>query len=220
VTVQVFNCEQGSPEWHEARRGIPTASEFAAIIAKGRGGDESKTRRTYLLKLAGEVLTGDLMENYTNAQFDRGKVMEPEARELYEFLTDDPVSTVGFIRNGDAGCSPDALVGDRGLLEIKTALPHLLIDRLLRGDFPPEHKAQCQGALWVSEREWIDIAVYWPKLPLFTKRAHRDEAYIADLAKAVEAFNAELADTVEAVRNYESRASLKAALTASVEAAA
>lgn len=221
MTAIVYTFEQSSPEWYEVRRGIPTASEFSSVLAKGRGSEESRTRRTYLLKLAGEILTGDLMENYSNADFIRGKQMEPEARELYQFIADDPVAQVGFILNPDAkaGCSPDALVGNSGLLEIKTALPHLLIDKLLRGDFPPEHKAQCQGALWVSEREWIDIAVYWPKLPLFTKRAHRDEAYIADLAKAVDAFNAELAETVERVRRYAPAPSLKAVLAASVEAA-
>jgi hypothetical protein len=72
----------------------------------------------------------------------------------------------------------------------------------LRGDFPPEHKAQCQGALWVAEREWIDLAVFWPKMPLFVQRAYRDEAYIASLRTAVAAFGEELAETVERVRKY------------------
>lgn len=220
MTAIVYTFEQGTPEWFEVRRGIPTASEFAAVMAKGRGSEESKTRRTYLFKLAGEVLTGDLMENYTNAHFDRGKEMEPEARDLYEFLTDEPVKRVGFIRNGNAGASPDALVGDRGLLEIKTALPHLLIPRLLSGDFPPEHKAQCAGALWIAERDWIDIAVYWPKLPLFTRRMFRDDAYIAELAKAVEVFNEELAEVVERIRRYSQPGTLKAALASSLSEAA
>ena len=64
------------------------------------------------------------------------------------------------------------------MLEIKTKLPHLMIEVLGRGAFPPEHVAQCQGALWVAEREWIDIAVYWPRMPRFVKRTTRDEAYI------------------------------------------
>jgi predicted phage-related endonuclease len=88
------------------------------------------------------------------------------------------------------------------MLEIKTKLPHLLIDCLLKDNFPPEHRAQCQGALWVAEREWIDIAVYWPGLPLFVKRAHRDEEYINQIASAVAQFNEELAEIVAKVRNY------------------
>jgi hypothetical protein len=200
--MKIFDCEQRSEEWFRVRAGMPTASEFATVMASGKGGGESKTRRTYMLKLAGEIITGEPMENYTNAHIERGRIMEDEARDLYCFTTDADPQRVGFIVNGPKGCSPDSLIGDRGMVEIKTQLPHLLIDTLLKDDFPPEHKAQCQGALWVAEREWIDIAVYWPRLPLFIKRAHRDEAYIAQLAQAVDQFNAELAETVERIRAY------------------
>jgi hypothetical protein len=140
---------------------------------------------------------------------ERGHEMEPEARNMFALLTDLEPQLVGFIRNGNVGCSPDSLLGDEGLLEIKTKAPHLLIECIERGEFPPEHKAQCQGALWVAEREWIEIAVYWPGLPLFTNRAYRDERYIADLAKAVTEFNAELAETVERIRAYGSGAGLE-----------
>ena len=83
--LQIFECEQGSAEWFAARAGIPTASEFATVMARGRGG-ESKTRRTYMLKLIGERLTGQPMESYTNAHMERGKVMEAEARDLYAMV--------------------------------------------------------------------------------------------------------------------------------------
>jgi hypothetical protein len=89
------------------------------------------------------------------------------------------------------------------MLEIKTKLPHLMIEVLERGAFPPEHVAQCQGALWVAEREWIDIAVYWPRMPRFVKRTTRDEAYIKKLVDAVDAFNDELTEMVERIRGYE-----------------
>jgi hypothetical protein len=101
---------------------------------------------------------------------------------------------VGFVTNHGAGCSPDSLIGDAGMLEIKTAAPHILIGRLLCDDFPPEHRAQCQGNLWVAEREWIDCLVYWPGMPPVVRRAERDEAFIKDLAAAVDQFNAELAE--------------------------
>ena len=175
-----------------------TASRFKDVLAKGEG----KTRRSYMLQLAGELLTGEPHEGFMTADMERGHEMEPDARNMYALMTDANPELVGFIRNGAKGCSPDSLVGDVGMLEIKTKLPHLLIDVLLRDEFPAEHKAQCQGALWVAEREWIDIAVYWPRLPLFIKRAYRDEAYIAGLAAAVDAFNAELAETVERIRSY------------------
>jgi hypothetical protein len=200
--MQIFTCEQGSPEWFECRRGIPTASMFSTVMAQGRGGGESKTRRSYMMKLAGEIITGEVEAPYTNPDLERGHALEPEARSLYEFVTGQPAEIVGFCRQDNVGCSPDALLGKNGILEIKSALPHILIDIILKDAFPPEHKAQCQGNLWITGREWIDIAVYWPKLPLFIKRAYRDEPYIKALALAVDCFNDELAEVVEKIRNY------------------
>ena len=200
--LEIITCEQGSPEWARSRLGIPTASEFAAILTKGRGGAESKTRLSYLYKLAGERLTGEPMETVSSFHMERGKLMEDEARSVYGFVTGTACKRIGFLRRGRAGASPDALIGDDGLLEIKTKLPHLMVETILRGEFPPEHKAQCQGQLWIAQREWIDIAVYWPGMPIFITRAHRDEAYISELADAVEAFNVELDLTVERIRSY------------------
>lgn len=202
--ITVHDVEQGSPEWFACRLGLPTASMFDAVLATGRGGGESKTRRTYLLKLAGEVLTGEPTEAYSNPYLERGKAMEEAARESYAFKRDAEPALVGFISNDAicAGCSPDALVGESGMLEIKTKAAHLHIEALLRPDASPEHRAQCQGQLWVAEREWVDLAIYWPKLPLVVHRIHRDEGYIRELAAAVEAFNAELAQLVERVRRY------------------
>lgn len=203
MTLQIINCEQGTPEWFAARLGIPTASEFETILTtpKSKGG-ESKMRRTYLNKLAGELLTGDPMETVTTFHMERGKIMEDEARDMYAFLKNVEPERVGFVRNGNKGCSPDSLIDDAGMLEIKTALPHLMIDFLRKDEFPPEHKAQCQGQLWVCEREWVDIIVYWPKYTPLIKRAFRDEGYIANLAGAVDAFNEELQGVVESIRAY------------------
>jgi YqaJ-like recombinase protein len=203
MTLQFHDCEQGSLEWHNCRLGIPTASMFQTVMAKGRDGGASVTRKEYLLKLVGEVMTGELTESYSNEHMQRGKDMEAEARDAYAFITDRTPQRIGFITNGPKGCSPDSLLDTNGVLEIKTKLPHRLLEVLLRDEFPAEHKAQCQGALWVAEREWIDIAVYWPKMPLFVKRAYRDEDYIKKLASAVDAFNDELACTLEQVRRYQ-----------------
>lgn len=200
--MQIVDVTQGTPEWLAARAGIPTASMFATVMARGKGAEASKTRATYMRKLAGEIITGEPMDSFSNAHMERGQVMESEARDAYAFLHDASPELVGFIRSGDKGCSPDSLVGPVGMVEIKTKLPHLQIEVLERGELPPEHKAQCQGALWVAEREWIDFVSYWPKLPLFVKRVYRDEDYIAALSDAVDAFNGELAALVERVRAF------------------
>lgn len=195
--IQVFNCEQGTDEWRRARAGIPTASEFHTVLATGRGGAESKTRRTYMLKLIGERLTGEPAENFTNAHMERGHTMEDEARKAYCLLRDMDVQRVGFIRNGDAGASPDSLVSDAGMLEVKTKLPHLQLDVILQNRLPPEHVAQCQGALMIAEREWLDFVSYWPRLPLFHIRVYRDEPYIARLRVELADFNSELLTMME-----------------------
>lgn len=183
---------QGTPEWFAVRRGIPTASCFATIMAKGKGGAESKTRQTYLYKLAGERLTGDPMDSFSNVHTERGHEMEPQAREMYAFLNEVEPEQVGFITNGPKGCSPDSLVGGSGMLEIKTKLPHLLLAVHEAGGFPAEHRAQCQGQLWVAEREWLDLICYWPKLPPYIVRTYRDDDFIKQLSSAVDQFNEEL----------------------------
>jgi hypothetical protein len=198
--IEIFDdIEQGTPEWFAVRAGIPTASRFATAMAKGEG----KTRSEYMRKLAGEILTGEPMDSYNNGHMVRGHTMEDEARELYAFVHDAEIRRVGFIRNGQKGGSPDSLVGNDGGLEIKTALAHIQIERLLRGDLPPEHRAQVQGNLWVAEREWWDFCSYWPKLPLLRARVYRDEVYIKNMAGEVDRFNDELALLVERIRRYE-----------------
>jgi len=201
--VIVHDMEQGTPEWFAVRRGLPTASMFGTILAKGKGGGESLTRRTYLYKLAGEIITDEPMDSFSNHHMERGHSMEDEARLYYAFFTNTEVDQVGFITNGPKGCSPDSLIGLNGMLEIKTKLPHLMIGVLESGEFPSDHRAQCQGQLWVAEREWVDLICYWPKMPPFIKRAYRDEEYIKRLSDAVDQFNDELAALVAKYRSEE-----------------
>lgn len=203
MKYEVLTMEQGTPEWFAARMGMPTASEFKTVKAKGRGGGASATRTTYMRKLAGEILTGEPMESFSNAHMERGKAMEAEALTAYELVRGVDVEAVGFIRNEavGAGCSPDGLVGQLGGVEIKTKLPHLLIECFERGDeCPPEHLAQVQGAMWLTGRAWWDFVAYWPKLPTFIVRVERDDDYIQMLREEVGQFNRELASMVEKMR--------------------
>jgi hypothetical protein len=200
MSLQIFDdIEQGSDQWFQARLGIPTASMFGAVMAKGEG----KTRRSYLYKLAGECITMEPTEAFTNGWLDRGKVMEAEARDFYHFVQGGELRQVGFILNGDKGCSPDSLIGNDGGLEIKTQRADLLIETILKDQVPSEHMAQLQGNMWVSERQWWDLVVYWPKMPLFVKRVTRDEAYIKLLADEVAKFNADLRALVTRLRAIE-----------------
>lgn len=203
MTLQIINCEQGEPDWFAARLGIPTASMFKTVMAKGKGGGASETRKLYMQKLAGEVITGEPMDNYTNDHMARGHSWEAEARNLYAMMADVEPIRVGFIRNGNKGSSPDSLIGDRGGLEIKTALAHIQIERLLENRLPPEHKAQVQGNIWVSERDWWDFVSYGgEKLPALIVRVNRDNEYIKTIEDEVERFNDELADMVARIRRF------------------
>lgn len=180
-----------------------TAAQLAAAVKAAKSRSAGGTRRRYLRDLAAEIIRGTSEEEtYTNAHMERGKLQEDEARRLYAFMADaDPVQ-VGFIRDGRKGCSPDSLIGDDGGLEIKTALGHIQIERLQRGTLPSEHVAQVQGSLWVTGRKWWSFMSYSPGLPPLILKVERDEAYIAALAKAVDAFNEELDSLVASVRGF------------------
>lgn len=199
--MEIFDVEQGSEEWYALRRGIPTASMFSVLMAKG----EQKGRTTYLYKLAGERLCGENMENFTNAAMEHGKLIEPELLAHYTFVRDCEPMLVGFIRNGKCGCSPDALIGDDGMLEIKRAAPHILIPMRLKAMadpnyFPPEHFAQCQGCLMVSDSKWCDLLVGYPKMKSLIVRTYRDEPYIQQLRDAIDLFDLELRRLTEKLR--------------------
>lgn len=209
MSLEIFEGEQGTEEWHAFRLGLPTASCFSDVMASGKGGAESQTRTTYMEKLIGERLSGQPMWSYQNEHTERGHEMEDEARRLYAMVADIEPQKVGCMRRIDLGAaaSPDSLVGDNGLLEIKTKLPHLQVKALRRlkkfqGNrrVPPEHMDQLQGQLLISGRRWVDFVSYWPGMPLFLVRVTRDEEAIAQLETGIRAFNAELALVLESIR--------------------
>lgn len=205
-SLKIIDVEQGSKGWFEARLGLATASNFAVVMAEGRDGNESLTRAKLMHRLAGEIITGEPAEEvYRNQPMDRGKEMEPAAIADYEARRGLEVRRVGFGVNFDGlrrcGASPDGLVGFDGVLETKTMRPDLMIPLLMRGaQMLPEHRAQCQGVMWVFEREWCDLKIFWPRMPDFTVRVHRDDRYIKDLSDQVERFNHELRKMVERLR--------------------
>ena len=197
--MEIFDdIEQNSEAWRVIRAGIPTASCFSDILAKGQG----KSRASYMRRLAAEVITGQPLENFTSAAMERGHLLEDEARQLYAFMHEVEPKQIGFIRNGRQGCSPDALIDNDGLLEIKSQRGDILIETILKDEFPSTFVAQVQGQLWIAERKYCDLLVYSPGLPPFVKRAYRDEKFIGELSRAVSDFNADLDALVERIRAY------------------
>ena len=207
MTIEILSqddCQQGSPAWFEARRGLPTTSRFSAIMAKGEG----KTRASYMRELAAEIITGETGESYVSNAMLRGKEQEDKARRTYSLITDNEIRQIGFARDLDkgAGTSTDGLIGDDGVLELKSMGADLLIDVIECGKFPGEHVWQCLGALWVLGRRWCDLAIYAPKMPLFVRRIERDPEKLARLAKEIGVFQVELAAMVRRVQAYGSGA--------------
>lgn len=193
--METLTLEQGTPEWHAARLGIITMSELKTLLVKGKGPCGLGTGAlSYMHQLIGERITGEPSDAFQgNVHTQRGHELEPMARELYSEAAGQPqLNQVGIILNHGVGYSPDSLVDGNGLVEIKTKLPKYQIELLLSGELPPEHVAQCQGGLWVSEREWIDFVSYWPGMPLFVKRAYRDDVMIRTIAERVETFYEEM----------------------------
>lgn len=186
----IKDLEQGSAEWLSIRMGIVTMSNMSALLVNGKGeagfGAEAFS---YMNTLIGERITQEIADPFTgNRHTERGHELEPKARALYEMQTDLSCEQVAIILNHGCGYSPDSLVGDDGLNEIKTKLPKYQVELILSGEVPKEHLAQCQGGLWVSGREWIDFISYWPGMPLFVKRLHRDEVMIRKMAERVKTF--------------------------------
>lgn len=186
----IREVEQGSAEWLAARLGIVTCSELDCLLVNGKGEAGFGTAAfTYMDQLIGERITGEAAElPFSTRATERGHELEIVARGLYEARSDFALDQVGIILNHGAGYSPDALVGSEGLTEIKTKLPKFQVGVILAGEVPKEHVAQCQGGLWISEREWIDFISFWPGMPLFVKRMHRDEDLIRKLEERVKTF--------------------------------
>lgn len=200
----IRDIPQGSPEWLELRRGIVTCSELDCLLVDGKDATGLGAGAfTYMNTIIGEIITGESSEAFGgNRHTERGHELEPVARELYESRFDVTAEQVTIILNHGVGYSPDALVGSDGLIEIKTKLPKEQVAVIVGGEVPREHKPQCQGALWVSEREWIDFISYWPGMPLFVKRMYRDEAMIRKLIQKSKIFHEVMSERLNKVIGY------------------
>ena len=197
--MEIIDIVQGSPEWFEARIGSIGGSSIASVCAKGTG----KMRNNLLYRLAGEILSGEKYVGYKNDYMDYGVEMEPEARFIYELENSVNVKEVGLIRRDDhKHCSPDGLVGDDGLIEIKCVIPSVHVATICADKIPAEYRKQIQWNLFISERKWADFISYCPKvtdMPIYTKRTVRVEELIEDMDCEAEKFIGELQEIVSKI---------------------
>lgn len=188
---------QGSPEWHAARLGVPTASQFGRILTPT--GKLSASADSYMCELIAERMLGVPLNAASSDFMERGKAMESDAVAWYELQRGMDTEAVGFCLTDDrrAGCSPDRLIGTDGGLEIKCPSPAVHIGYLLDGGISDKYKPQVQGAMWVTGRAWWDTLSYHADLPQALVRVTRDDAYIAALAVEVGAFCERMAAACE-----------------------
>lgn len=190
MTLTIYDqLEQGSTEWLEARRGIVTASTVGKLLTSTGKVANNDTSRALIETLAIERITGRVEYIHPTRDMQRGTILEPFARDLYAQHYGE-VKEVGFMRldgNGHAlGYSPDGLIGDDGLLEIKSRTPRIQARTILDNRVPAANMAQLQAGLLVTGRAWIDYCSYSPGLPLYVKRVVPSVRWFAAISEAVE----------------------------------
>lgn len=199
---------QGTPEWFAARAGKVTASKISAVMAKGRSGAPSATRKTYLGQLVAERLSGLSAQSFSSSAMDWGTETEPQARACYELETGQKIDEEGFVdhpRIANAGASPDGLAGKDGLVEIKCPNTATHIATLQGATIKPEYIKQMQFQMACTGRIWCDFISFDPRLPLelrmHTTRVLRDPDAIIAIEAAVSELLAEVDATVAALQN-------------------
>ena len=185
----IHDLEQGSDEWLTKRAGMPTTSNFSNLITSI--GALSKSIDKYSVTLAADLYAKkDLSEFKGNHYTDRGTELEPHARRFYQLQRDVDVEEVGFVTDDEEtwGCSPDGLVGEDGMLEIKCMIPtnHVpaIIDWRTKQKAPSKYIQQIQGQMLICNREWCDLLLYHPDLPSYIIRIYPDHTVIKGLIKA------------------------------------
>lgn len=196
--MKIIQCAQGTEEWFKARLGIPSASNFDKIVTTK--GEPSKQAIKYLFKLAGEKVSGKQEETYQNDAMKRGVLLEDEARQLYQLMNDVAVEQVGFCVDNGYGCSPDGLVGEDGMIEIKCPSIATHVEYILEGKLPTEYFQQVQGQLLVTGRTWCDFVSYYPGIKPLIVRVTRNEKFIDVLKAELEGFVNSLEETVNKIK--------------------
>lgn len=167
-----YKVEQNSDEWFALRRGKFTASTFKDLFM----GENTQGYKDAIYKVAFERLTNTSPESFTNEYMQRGTELEPEARAWYEFEKNVEVIKAGFFEFNDwIGASPDGLVGDSGLIEIKCPKFSTMMDYLIKKELPKTYFHQVHGQLLVTDRQWCDFIAYHPSLPKFVLRVEREK---------------------------------------------
>jgi hypothetical protein len=186
--IPVWDIEQGSESWFQAKAGRPGASSFDRIITTK--GEPSKSRKDYIYELAGEKLIGRQEAGYSNAHMQRGNEMEGESRALFELTTGLEVRQVGIVYRDESMrvlCSPDGLMESSGL-EMKNPMLKTAVKYLMMNKLPTDYFCQVQGSMWVCGFETWWFMSNYPGLPPLILKVNRDEKWISKLSVLMNEF--------------------------------
>jgi putative phage-type endonuclease len=190
----IHKIDQNTEQWLDLRRGKFTASSIKHLFSKPTTAAYEKA----IYSVAFERLTGQSPESFSNEWMQRGHELEASARMHYELTTGNSVEDGGFVEMDEwVGCSPDGLVDDDGLLEIKCPVFNTHMNYLMNGKLPSTYKWQVHSQIWITDRKWCDFMSYYPGLKEFIIRVNRDDALIAELEKAVESAKAEVEQIIK-----------------------
>jgi putative phage-type endonuclease len=200
----ILKMDQRTPEWFECRLGKVTASKINDVMAILKSGGEAATRKNYRAQLVCERLTGTKQDTFTNAAMQWGTDAEPLARAAYEAYTGDMVNEIGFIEHTYitmSGASPDGLVGDDGMVEIKCPNTSTHMEWLISGGAPTEHHNQMLWQMACAGKQWCDFVSFDPRMPtdlqLMIVRFERDDSRIDTITQSVIKFLSEVDDMVD-----------------------
>lgn len=185
--IEYPDVEQGTDAWLDLRRGMVTASTVGKLLTPTLKVASNDTSRGLVATLVAERLTGVVEPTFMSADMERGVELEPVARDYYAKHYA-PVREIGFMARGALGYSPDGLVGDNGLIEIKCPRAKGHMTTVLMDQVPERYMAQLQAGLLVSGREWIDYVSFHAGMPLYVKRVTPEPAWLTAIADAVAAF--------------------------------
>jgi len=199
--------EQGTAEWLQERAGKVTASRIGDVMARTKTG-YGASRANYMADLVAEKLTGNPKQGFTNDAMRWGTETEPQARAMYELVTGHTVVETGFVPHptiGGAGASPDGLVGDYGLLEIKCPNTATHIKTLRGAEIDRDYLLQMHWQMLCTGRTWCDFVSFDPRLPMemqmHLRRVELDEKLAAEITDEVTKFITELNETVADLRS-------------------
>jgi len=197
--MKIIECDQYSEQWWQARLGVCTASTFKSVVTLK--GEPSKSSKKLAYKLAGEFVAGKAEESYQSAAMARGSEMEAEAREFYNMVKGVEVQEVGFCLEEFGGASPDGLVEEDGLIEIKCPIASTHVAYLLKVEsLEKDYFQQVQGQMLITGRKWTDLISYYPGIKPVIIRVERNEEFISKLRVELKMVAQDVKDIVKKIK--------------------